>query len=353
VRAPRLVLICLLALAALERGAPAQSLAYSLFERYLDSLRQQAGIPGLSAAIVQGGHVVWEAGLGQQDIEGGISAAPHTPYPVLGLTETFTVVLLGQCVDSGHLDVDQSIRRWAPQIPEPGATIRHVLAHASDGAMRGGFRYDPSRYAALTGVAEDCGDENFRRALTAEVLDRLGMSDSVPGLDLGEPSASARQLFSAERAEHYTSVLRRVATPYRVDRNGRPSRSEFERAGLNAANGLVSTVRDLARYDAALDDGVLIRRDLLNVAWRNAVSTSGGPLPTGLGWFVQNYNGERLVWHFGEAPGAYSSLILKVPGRDLTLILLANSDGLSATFSLADGDVTKSLFARLFLRTFL
>ena len=41
-----------------------------------------------------------------------------------------------------------------------------------------------------------------------------------------------------------------------------------------------------------------------------------------------------------------------MPGRDITLILLANSDGLSAPYTLANGDVTASLFAKLFLRLF-
>ena len=43
--------------------------------------------------------------------------------------------------------------------------------------------------------------------------------------------------------------------------------------------------------------------------------------------------------------------MIKVPRRDLTLILLANSDGLSPS-SIAEGDVTVSLFAKLFLRLF-
>jgi hypothetical protein len=70
----------------------------------------------------------------------------------------------------------------------------------------------------------------------------------------------------------------------------------------------------------------------------------------GLGWFVQVYRGERVVWHFGSVPNAYSSLILKLPERNITFIVLANSDGLSAPFQLSSGDVTKSLFATLFLR---
>jgi len=43
---------------------------------------------------------------------------------------------------------------------------------------------------------------------------------------------------------------------------------------------------------------------------------------------------------------------LKLPERKLTLLLLANSDGLSAPFSLGAGDVTRSAFAGSFLRIF-
>ena len=71
-----------------------------------------------------------------------------------------------------------------------------------------------------------------------------------------------------------------------------------------------------------------------------------------MGWFSQTYEGQRLIWQFGVVPDAYSSLILKIPARRLTLILLANSDGLTAPFPLQDGDVTASLFARTFLRLF-
>ena len=72
----------------------------------------------------------------------------------------------------------------------------------------------------------------------------------------------------------------------------------------------------------------------------------------GLGWFVQQHRGQKVVWHFGHVPNAYSSVVVRLPAYDLTFILLANSDRLSAPFQLHQGDVTKSLFATLFLRMF-
>ena len=68
-----------------------------------------------------------------------------------------------------------------------------------------------------------------------------------------------------------------------------------------------------------------------------------------LGWFVQSTAAGRAVWHYGQWP-TFSSLILKLPDRAVTLILLANSDGLSSRFPLTSGDVAVSPFAQAFIQ---
>jgi hypothetical protein len=93
--------------------------------------------------------------------------------------------------------------------------------------------------------------------------------------------------------------------------------------------------------------------DTRAAAWTNVTATDQTTFPTGLGWFVQSYKGERVVWHFALVPNAYSSIYLKIPSRRISVILLANSDGLSAPYQLQLGDVTRSIFANLFLRSFL
>jgi CubicO group peptidase (beta-lactamase class C family) len=82
------------------------------------------------------------------------------------------------------------------------------------------------------------------------------------------------------------------------------------------------------------------------------ISTRGKTLPYGLGWFVQEYKGIKMIWHYGHAPKAYSSLILKIPEKELTMILLANSDGASRGFNLGSGNVLNSPFALLFINLF-
>lgn len=354
---PRVMLVATLALAAvlpLQSGVRAQGLAFQLFEQYLEPLRQQAGIPGLAAAILQDGRIIWERGFGQRDVEALQPATPDTPFPVADLTQTFTAVMLLTCVELGLVDLDAPLATWSPVHPHAGASLRQLLAHSAPGAApvisaANAFRYDPGRFASLAAPIEACGKQPYRKLLAHYVLDRLAMVDSVPGRDIMTAPDEVKELFDEAAMERYAGALARAAVGYRVDRRGRASRSEAA-SGLDAANGLIASVRDLARYDDGLED--LLLPETLAASWTNGTAGSV-TLPTGLGWFVQTYQGERLVWHFGLAPDAYSSLILKVPGRGLTLILLANSDGLSGPFSLEKGDVTSSLFARTFLRLFL
>ena len=136
----------------------------------------------------------------------------------------------------------------------------------------------------------------------------------------------------------YDAVLRQTARPYRVDRSGRASLSQYPATTLDAASGLVSTARDLAAFSIALDTRTLLSDDTLAPRGRRRREPRGPRF--GLGWFVQVYNGQPVVWHFGYAPDASSALFIHLPARHKTLILLANSDGLAAAFSLPNGDLT-------------
>jgi CubicO group peptidase (beta-lactamase class C family) len=135
----------------------------------------------------------------------------------------------------------------------------------------------------------------------------------------------------------------------RVDQSHGPS---FPPRDINASAGLLSSVTDLAKYDAAVDANLFISAESQALAWTNARSSSTSlELPYGLGWFIQTIDGVRVIWHYGQWP-QYSALYIKVPERQLTLILLGNSGGLGEAFPLADGDVRVSPFARVFLGLF-
>lgn len=60
-----------------------------------------------------------------------------------------------------------------------------------------------------------------------------------------------------------------------------------------------------------------------------AVSTGGQRLPYGLGWFVTDYHGLKLVWHSGQWGTGFSAMYLKVPEKHVSVVMLANSEALA------------------------
>jgi CubicO group peptidase (beta-lactamase class C family) len=343
--------VALLLALALFRGAsplpPTRIQLLGLFGAYFEALRVQTGIPGMAAAIVGDTDIIWEQGFGRQDIGHGISTRADTPFQLDGLTQVMTATLLLRCVEEGRLGLDVPLGQYIPFSPEPGATVRQVLTHTSGPPGNPVFSYNVTRLELLRPLIPLCFNESLRPAFKDLLLTRLAMVDSVAGLDATMPTLPAADLATPQEARLYTGVLARLAVPYAVSQQG-VTASHYGVTTLGPGTGLISTVRDFAKFDLALRQGVLLLGDTLLNAWTPPARFNGS-LPHGMGWFVQSYRGELVIWQFGSDTNASSALLVSLPARGVTLILLANSDGLAKPASLVAGDVTVSPFARVFL----
>jgi CubicO group peptidase (beta-lactamase class C family) len=341
-------------IAAILVCAPAQAqvIVYEVFGAYLDSLRDQAGIPGLAAALVDNHRIVWERAYGRQEIDAALAVRTDTPFNADGLTQTITATMVLQCVEARRLSLDDTVGSYNVATTAPDDTIRQLLNHTSGALDNSTFLMRPERLAPLWPIVRACARDSYRETF-ANLLRRLVMFDSVPGPNIINITRPAEGVPHPADVERYTAILQRRATPYSVDGRKRARASSYAESAsvLTPSTGLVTTVRDLAKFDLALKQEILLERETLDHAW-SAPSANGHPLPHGIGWFVQTYNGEKVVWQFGMAEDASSSLMITLPDRGLTLILMANSDGLVKLYSPAKGDITLSPFARLFLNMF-
>ena len=319
----------------------ADDLVLDRFASYLESLRTQAAIPGLAASIIGPGYVMREFVFGRQNIERADPVKPITPFHLDGVTQIVTATLVLRCAEENRLSLDDQLA---------GATLRQLLSHTSQ--QPGGlvFAYGLERLDALAPVIATCTGESFRRSV-ADLLERMAMKDSVPGPDAATLTPSDD--FDQRTIDQYKRVMDRLATGYTVNTQGTAATSSYSETKLKPSSGLITTVRDFAKFDLALKKGDLLHRDSIwQAAWTAPLGANGRPLPHGLGWFVQSYNGELVVWQFGSG-NASASMVVMIPNRGLTLILLANSAGLTKGFNLTAGDVSVSPFAKAFLNTFL
>ena len=172
--------------------------------------------------------------------------------------------------------------------------------------------------------------------LVERIIAPLEMMDTVPSIN----------------AERRKQALLQRANYYQLNMFGRPVSSTKRPLKLSASAGMISTVIDIAKFDVAMDRDLIVSPSTREMMHSPTISIYGQALPYGIGWFVQHYKGMKLIWHYGHVPRVCSSLILKIPDRQLTMILLANSDGASRNFNLGKGDVLNSPFAQLFIESF-
>ena len=161
-----------------------------------------------------------------------------------------------------------------------------------------------------------------------------------------------------------------AATVPRFDRSSSPLALEgparpgvyLEASGRRAAflgredgsfEAWVYPMKILRGFELAFEiDATTLGEAARKTMWTPARNSEGRDLPYALGWFVENAGGTRTIWHYGWFPPTVSTLYVKLPDRKTTLILLANSDGLSAKWSWTADGVRASPFARLFLEHF-
>jgi CubicO group peptidase (beta-lactamase class C family) len=150
-----------------------------------------------------------------------------------------------------------------------------------------------------------------------------------------------------ERLDRYRQDLTKLAQPYGYYGAGETLHSTYPpEDSISAAAGLLSTVRDLSRYDIAIDRHVFLRKDTQEIAWTPFVSNGGEKLPHGLGWFVTDWHGLKLVWHYGQWGTGFSAMYLKVPEKNASLVMLSNSEALAGT---GFDSVTRNVFVCSFL----
>ena len=320
---------------------------FARFEQQLDQLRILLKIPGLSAAVVRDQEVVWDKGFGFADREERVLATPDTLYHVASLTKTFAATLILRLVEQGKLDLEEPASRYFAHVKGDRIKIRHLLTHTSEGIPGERFHYTAGAYWVVNQVIEKTSGKSFRELLVATFLEPLHMDRSVPGHDILTEGDRWADRLGKDTIRRYREVLKDLARPYHLYGSEEvvanpPYRAYAMDGGeglasIDAREGLISTVRDLAKYAAAIDRHQFLRQETQERAWTPAVTNGGQALPHGLGWFAQRHRGVKLVWHFGYWPYTFSALLLKVPEKNLTLILLANSDGLSVPSFLIPG----------------
>jgi D-alanyl-D-alanine carboxypeptidase len=94
---------------------------------------------------------------------------------------------------------------------------------------------------------------------------------------------------------------------------------------LRPSGAFLSSVLDLAKWDAALYTDKILKQSIREQMWSPVKLNSGATHPYGFGWELGAREGHKYVRHGGSLPGFRSSFMRFVDDK-LTIVVLANSD---------------------------
>jgi CubicO group peptidase (beta-lactamase class C family) len=363
---------------AAAQAVPAAQTIPTLAERLdrlaaeIDRNRIDLHVPGAALAIVRGDEVIFARGFGVADVEKRTPVTPNTPFFIGSATKAFTATLVGMLVDEGRLEWDDPVEKYLPEFrlavqrkdPNDRATLRDVLSH------RTGF----TRMGLLETNTGLSSDEILRRASSAEAFAPFRqrfLYNNVHFLAAGSAAAAAagtswdalmkaRILTPLGMTATRTSLREawndpRTARGYWWDETGQTFRPvTLEALGINIdgiapAGAISSTALDMTAWlrflvrQGVQDGKSLISPAALATTWTPQIQVGGG-VGYGMGWFVRNWQGQRLIEHGGAIAG-YSAEVGLLPDSNIGFVVLTNT--LSALPSIAMQLVPQYLLGEL------
>ena len=303
----------------------------------------KAHIPGLSVAVVRAGKVVLAKGYGQSNVELGVAATADTVYQIGSITKPFTATAVMLLVEEGKVSLDDPISKHLSTVPEAWAEVRvrHLLTHTSgiksytslpDNLKQ--FRQDVSREAVLKSVTdlplEFKPGEKFAYCNTGYFL--LGMLvekvSGKPYADFLDERIFKPLEMTGTRINDPRAVLKNRAAGYSWEKNALLNGEPWSMTWPFAAGAVVSSVSDLARWDAALYSEKVLKRSSLDQMWTAGKLNDGKAVEYGLGWQLNSFKGHKVIGHGGSIAG-FTCYLVRFPDDKLTVVVLANLNPLN------------------------
>ena len=291
-------------------------------------------IPGLSLAIVKDGKIVKARGYGRANLETDTPATEKTVYKIASVSKQFLAAGIMLLAQDGKVDLDDHVGKYFPDAPESWKeiTLRHLLSHTS-GLIRDIPNFDPLKeitdadaiktaYAAPLQFAPGAKwlYSNVGYYILAEIITRVSgkhWSDFLNEL-----------VFSPLKMTRTRTTTVTVIVPDRANgysMTGRGPQNADVWFALRPSGAFISTVVDMAKWDAALSSDLVLTAATKEQMWAPAKLNDGSTAKYGYGWFVEPVNGHRRVYHDGGLPG-FRTTMVRFPDDKLTIILLSNLD---------------------------
>lgn len=324
-------------------------------DAYIERTMAEWEIPGLSIAVVKDGQTVWARGFGVRSLEGDEPVDENTLFAIGSASKAFTAAALGMLVQEGLLDWDDRATRHLPEFETSDPyvtrelTVRDLLTHRS-GLTRGDqlwYATEMERDEILRRVRHQPPTSSFRSRFGYNNNMFLAAGQIIPSITgLTWDRFVDRRIFAPLGMDRsVTSVvpladMENVAQPHQeVEGTVRPIPWR-NIDNIAPAGSINSSAAEMARWlRLHLDMGTWRGQELLDEEVVREMHSPQTIIPIegrwvlmapvsdffmyGMGWFLHDYRGRKIVQHGGNIDGMHA-LVALMPEEGAGVVILTN-----------------------------
>lgn len=325
-------------LSALATGIASDPSAAQDFDSGLDAIfSDRPGQPGCLVGLIDQGQVLHAKGYGRANLDWNVPLEPDTVFELGSAAKQFTAIAVLMLEADGALRLSDGVRRHLPDLPPRFEEIsldqmmrmtsglpdyltmaRLTQAPSPDELTRDSamdlvakapslfppgadYAYSNTNYLLLADVVAKVSGQSFDAFLKQRLFAPLGMTDS---------SVTEASRPGPRRAAYYA-----------MDDAG-PRDGEWRGRDAPGAWGARSSLRDLARYNAALNDGSSVLGSIRAKLDAPSRLTGGEPVTYAAGLFIGRYRGAPVARHSGRSNIEF----MRFPRTGRAVAVLCNRD---------------------------
>lgn len=320
-------------------------------DEYLERVYDEFNPAGFAVGVIKDGEVIYKRGFGYSNIETEKETDTETAFAIASCSKAFTAAAIGILVDEGRLDWNDRVIDYLPyfKLYDPYVTkemrIDDLLCHRSGLATFDGdllwYGTDYTREDVLKKIDEVPLKNSFRQ--------KYGYSNVMfvaAGEVIKSVTGKTWDEFIAEKIFNPIGMTNSTTTNKNLTHDDNIAFPHLKREVMDfisydncgPAASINSSVDDLLKWAQMwLDNGkvgeeAIISGKSIQTIFASHTVLNGGKgneiggrhfRNYGLGWFMQDYSGRKIISHDGGLPG-FLSRVLIVPEDSLGLVILEN-----------------------------
>lgn len=297
-------------------------------------------IPGLSLVVVRDGKIDYVKGYGVANLEHNVPVKPETIFQSGSVGKQFTAFAIMLLVEDGKISLDDPLTKYFTNAPAAWEkiTIKNLLTHT------GGFADYPEGFDFRADYTEDTLYKIIRKLPLQFEVGKKSQYSNIGYVTLGLLISKVTGKFygdflkqrifeplgmSTARIITELDIVPNRAAGYWLD-NEELKNQRWVSPSINttADGSLYLTALDMAKWEAGLNAGKLLKKEHYDMMWSPVKLNDGSTYPYGFGWAIDSLNGKKIVEHNGTWQG-FESVIQRYPEKKLAVIVFSNLRGSS------------------------